>query len=151
MNKLGVGMSNKPHGLLGMLHKAGLIELEDSPAAVVVEPAVDEAPAPVNEAAQLPPAEGDVEENLQREKIYAEGNLPASPYPAERLLKVLNGLRAMDIGTRKAAILAIDAADDSWKIEDVLLDADRKIKALEARKQYLAAQTAAAAAAATEG
>jgi hypothetical protein len=150
MNKLGVGMSNKPHGLLGMLHKAGLIELEDSPDAVVVPPTVDEAPAPVNEAAQLPAAEGDVEENLPLEKIYAEGNVPASPYPAERLLKVLNGLRAMDIGTRKAAILAIDAADDDWKIEDVLLDADRKIKALEARKQYLAAQTAAADAAASE-
>jgi hypothetical protein len=133
-----------------MLHKAGLIEVEESPAAVAAAPIVDETPAPVNEAPPLPPVEGDVEENLPLEKIYADGNVPASPYPAERLLKVLNGLRAMDIGTRKAAILAIDAADDSWKIEDVLLDADRKIKVLEARKQYLTAQTAVADAAARD-
>jgi hypothetical protein len=144
-------MSNRPHGLLGMLHKAGLIEVEESPpVAAAAAPSVEEAPAPVNDPPPMPPAEGDVQENVPLERIYADGNVPASPYPAERLLKVLNGLRAMDIGTRRAAILAIDAADDSWKIEDVLLDADRKIKALEARKQYLAAQTAAADAAAKD-
>jgi hypothetical protein len=70
--------------------------------------------------------------------------VPSSPYPAEQLLKVLAGLRAMDVATRKAAISAMDAADDSWRIEDVLLDAERKIKALQARKQMLAAQAQAA-------
>jgi len=145
-------MSDKPHGLLAVLHKAGLIEVQEQESSreSAVEPVVEAATpaAAVYQTPPMPPADGDIQENLPLEKIYADANVPASPFPAERLLKVLSGLRAMDIGTRKAAILAMDDADDSWKIEDVLLDAGYKIKALQARKQYLAAQVAAADAAA---
>jgi hypothetical protein len=144
-------MSNKPRGLLGVLRKAGLIEIQDAEAApepALTEPAADPAPAAAEPAPAAPAsagAAGEVEENLPLEQIYADGRVPPSPFPAERLLKVLNGLRAMDVSLRKAAIMAMDAADDNWKIEDVLLDAEHKIKALDARKQFLAAQAQAAA------
>jgi hypothetical protein len=40
----------------------------------------------------------------------------------------------MDPHTRKAAVLAMDSADESWTIEDAILDARRKIDALEQAK-----------------
>jgi uncharacterized protein YicC (UPF0701 family) len=62
------------------------------------------------------------------------------PFPAEKLLRLLDGLRAMDAATRKAAILAMDAADDSWDIADSVSDAQHKMAALEDYKQHLGAQ-----------
>jgi len=69
--------------------------------------------------------------------IYAESGIPESPFPAEKMLKVLAGLRAMPTETRKAAILAMDAADDDWTIDDAILDAERKTRALETAKLNL--------------
>jgi hypothetical protein len=42
---------------------------------------------------------------------------------------------------RRTAVLAMDSADDSWAIDDAVLDAMRKIKSLEAAKQGLAQAT----------
>jgi hypothetical protein len=72
--------------------------------------------------------------------IFAAAGVPDSPYPAEKLLRLLDGLRAMDAGTRKAAVLAMDAADDNWQIGDCLRDADLKISALEATNATVVAQ-----------
>jgi len=69
--------------------------------------------------------------------IYAESGIPESPFPAEKMLKVLAGLRAMPTETRKAAILAMDAADDDWTIDDAILDAQRKTRALETARLNL--------------
>lgn len=80
---------------------------------------------------------GEPAESLSLDQIYADAGVPQAPFSAERLLKVLQGLTAMDLATRRTVIAALDAADDTWKIEDVLLDADRKIKALQARKAQL--------------
>ncbi|MBI2378452.1 MAG: hypothetical protein HYV07_30920 [Deltaproteobacteria bacterium] len=77
-------------------------------------------------------------------EIYADAGIPASPFPAEKLLKVLAGLAALDAGTRKAAILAMDAADDVWSIEDPIIDARRKAMALAEAKQQALAQAEAA-------
>ncbi|HHO53122.1 MAG TPA: methyl-accepting chemotaxis protein [Deltaproteobacteria bacterium] len=66
------------------------------------------------------------------DQLYAEAGVPASPYPAERLLRLLDGLKAMEPAVRKAAVLAMDAADESWTLQDSILDAERKIRALEA-------------------
>ena len=63
-------------------------------------------------------------------EIYANAGLIAAPYPAEKLLRLLDGLRAMEPAMRKAAVLAMDAADDDWTIDDPLQDAQRKIRAL---------------------
>ncbi len=72
-------------------------------------------------------------------EIYAAAGVPASPYPAEKLLRLIEGLKAMDPAMRKAAILAMDAADDAWTLEDPLGDAQRKIAALEGAKATLGA------------
>ncbi|WP_300452714.1 methyl-accepting chemotaxis protein [Accumulibacter sp.] len=72
--------------------------------------------------------------------IFTAAGVPGSPYPAEKLLRLLDGLRAMDAVTRKAAVLAMDAADDNWQIEDCVSDAEFKIAALDAYKQQLAVQ-----------
>jgi hypothetical protein len=73
-------------------------------------------------------------------EIYTEANIPTSPFPAEKLLKLLDGLKAMDIATRKAAVLAMDAADDSWVIDDSINDALYKTDALNKYKLQLTAQ-----------
>ncbi|MDS4015184.1 MAG: hypothetical protein RKP46_12685 [Candidatus Accumulibacter sp.] len=72
--------------------------------------------------------------------IFAAAGVADSPYPAEKLLRLLAGLRAMDAATRKAAVLAMDAADDNWQIADSVSDAEQKIAALEAYKHQLTAQ-----------
>ncbi len=74
------------------------------------------------------------------EDIFAAAGVPASHYPAEKLLRLLEGLRAMDAGTRKAAVLAMDAADDNWQMVDCLRDAELKIAALEDHKRQLTVQ-----------
>ena len=56
------------------------------------------------------------------------------------MLRLLDGLRAMDGATRKAAVLAMDAADDNWQIADCVTDAQRKIAALDGFRNHLAAQ-----------
>jgi hypothetical protein len=81
-----------------------------------------------------------VEEGHAFEDIFAAAGVPVSPYPAEKLLRLLDGLRAMDAGTRKAAVLAMDAADDNWQMVDCLRDAELKIAALEDHKQQLTVQ-----------
>jgi hypothetical protein len=83
-----------------------------------------------------PPAyTGGVEEGRDLSAIYGEMKVPPSPFPAEKLLKLLDGLRAMDAHTKKAAVMAMDSADDTWTIEDPILDARRKMDALEHAKQ----------------
>jgi uncharacterized protein YicC (UPF0701 family) len=46
----------------------------------------------------------------------------------------------MDGATRKAAVLAMDAADDNWQVADCVTDAQQKIAALGGFKNLLAAQ-----------
>jgi hypothetical protein len=140
-----------PSGFLKALKKVGLIDVDEpvDAASAVSDASPPSAQASVARAATSAPAEeplsadlvsADIVESIPLEQIYADGQVPSCPYPAEKLLKVLAGLKAMDVGTRRAAIAAMDAADDSWRIEDVLLDAECKIKALQTRKKMLAAQ-----------
>jgi len=138
-----------PSGFLKALKKVGLVEVEEpaEPLPAAPEPAPA---APAAAAADAAPpaapisASAEIVEAVPLDQIYADGQVPSCAYPAEQLLRVLGGLKAMDLATRKAAISAMDAADDSWRIEDVLLDAERKIKALQTRKQMLTAQAQAA-------
>ena len=114
-------------------HAASLAE------SVAEEPSPPPPPEPTSAAAPPPlpsdaaPPVGDASQASGRllQDIYAEARIAASPYPAEKMLRVLDGLRAMEPAVRKAAILAMDSADDAWTIEDVLLDATRKTKALQ--------------------
>lgn len=100
----------------------------------------------------LPPlsAGAELPEGRPFDEIYAAAGVPASPYPAERLLRLIDGLRAMDAGTRRTAVQAMDAADDNWTIDDPLLDAQRKVRVLQEwstglREQLSASEQAAAA------
>jgi hypothetical protein len=69
--------------------------------------------------------------------IYATALVPASPYAAEKLLKVLDGLKAMDEPTRRTVVATLDSADDAWTIEDPVLDAQRKMDALRGERERL--------------
>ena len=72
------------------------------------------------------------------EALYANAGIPSAVYPAERVLKILDGLAAMDPPTKRAAIAAMDAADDTWTVDDVIGDAARKSMVLKAHVDQLA-------------
>ena len=124
-------------------HTAGASAIAGADAAPgrMPEESVDVSPVAPRAVAATPsdPLAGEAE-GIALADIFAAAGVPDSPYPAEKLLRLLDGLRAMDAGTRKAAVLAMDAADDNWQIGDCIADADRKISALDAYKQQLNAQ-----------
>lgn len=139
------------------LEKVGLIELSaaeraalaPTPAAPAItedEQSLDELlaesaalTASIDDTPSAPPpppptealSDGDLFAGRELEAIYADANVPTSPYPAEQLLRVLDGLQAMNEPMRRAAIDAMDAADDAWTLEDPLVDAQRKVRVLE--------------------
>ncbi|UXI68634.1 hypothetical protein [Tahibacter amnicola] len=127
------------------LQKAGLVDLEDDTPVAPTEPVAETPsepvaePAPPEEPLPPPPVSGTGELVEQRpfDAIYAEQAVPASSFPAEKLLKILDGLGALDPAARIAAVRALDAADDSWTIDDALLDAERKTRALGAARAQL--------------
>jgi hypothetical protein len=92
----------------------------------------DEAP-PSAPAAPVGPALTDAQIYAGRDlaDIYGDAGVPVSPFPADQLLRVLDGLQAMEEPVRRAAIFAMDAADDAWTLGDPLLDAQRKIEVLD--------------------
>ena len=128
-------------GLMDLLARAKLVEPSDDErhaAEAAPEPAA-EMPAPP-EPAPLSAAELAVAEGRSFASIFAAAGVTASPFPAEKLLRLLDGLRAMDATTRKAAVLAMDAADDGWEISDCITDAQQKIAALGGFRNHLFAQ-----------
>ncbi|WP_313918802.1 hypothetical protein [Tahibacter sp.] len=133
------------------LQKAGLVEVEegaqhadaiaidaaaDSSSQVVMDHSAEPVAAePASPAVPVP--EGPIVEQRPFEDIYAEQSVQASAFPAEKLLKILDGLAALDPASRIAAVRALDAADDAWTIDDALLDAERKTRALAAARSQL--------------
>jgi hypothetical protein len=126
-------------GMFDLLEKAGLVRrLGETPGAdtALPEEPAGEAHAPAEPEVAMEPAgaAAPVEAaapGLTLEQIYAAAGVPPSPYPAERLLRLIDGLKAMDEATRLTTIRAIDAADDSWSIDDPRRDAAAKVAALE--------------------
>ncbi len=76
--------------------------------------------------------------------IYSSAGVPASPYSAEMLLRVADGLKELPLPQARAAMDAMDGADDRWTVGDVLLDAERKIGALRTVEGSMDAQRSAA-------
>jgi len=141
-------------GLLNLLAKANLVELSDEER---TEAGIENLDMPQSDQLDVPPVPpeapplqnalpfgSDIIENRPIEDVYAAAGLPQSPFPAEKLLRLLEGLRAMDAATRKAAVQAMDAADDNWQISDCTDDAKRKIDTLNSYKQLLDSQLQAA-------
>ncbi len=101
------------------------------------------------EAASPPPAREDaavedggievvgVEEGLTFVDIYGRQGVAEAQFPVERLLKLVDGLRALDPTTRRAAITAMDVADETWSMDDVLADADAKMAALRGHQRQM--------------
>lgn len=97
------------------------------------------APPPVPRSA--PTGELAAENSLA--EIYMASGVPDSPFPVEKLLKMLEGLKALPAASRKAAVMALDSADDNWSIADVILDAQRKTRVLREEQARLDSHIAA--------
>lgn len=77
------------------------------------------------------------EEELAFADLYERAGVHTSPYPIEKLAKLLDGLGAMAPEVRKQAVMALDAADDTWQISDPIKDALAKIGALNGSRDRL--------------
>lgn len=93
-------------------------------------------PMPAASAADAPATPG-VEEGLDFAQIFARQGVADAAFPVERLIKLVDGLKALDPTTRRAAITAMDVADETWSMEQVLADADAKIAALRGHQRHL--------------
>jgi hypothetical protein len=129
-------------GMFDFLEKAGLVR-RDSPQADPLDVgAAAPAPAPVSEPVLITPGTDSNKVStvtttqsfsaspLNLDDIYAKAGIAPAQYPAERLLRLMEGLSAMDEPTRLMAIRAMDAADESWTMSDPLNDASAKVAAL---------------------
>ena len=107
-------------------------------------------PAPTPRSQPAPPRatatgkSGAVDEGRPFADLYRDAQVPPSPYPAEKLLRLLDGLEAMQPTVRKTAVLAMDEADEAWTVADAIVDAQRKTQVLQAAQQRLARSVAAA-------
>lgn len=129
-------------GMLDFLEKAGLVKMDapSGPVAPEMDITLSE-PSPVVATAPAVPAAPITEPAtpLNLDDIYTAHGVGPSLYPAERLLRLVDGLSAMDVATRLMAIQAMDAADESWTIDDPLADAAAKVNALQAHARSLCA------------
>lgn len=128
-----------------ILEKAGLVVPDETEESAAEAPPADPTPyeSLLNEAppAQEPPVApppapidpgAAVTEGTPFETIYAAAGIATPVFPAERLLKLLDGLKSMDAVSQRAVVNAMDAADETWEIQDVAADARTKVEALQA-------------------
>lgn len=138
-----------------MLAATGLVTLDPeedttryTPAEAYPEAEAEPEPAPAPAAQQqqpaLAPEQSVVAEQKDFADLYREANVPTVSYSAEKLLKLMAGLESMPMEVRKQAIKAMDDADETWTVDDSVLDAQRKVKALAIAKQKIAQQVASA-------
>ncbi len=92
--------------------------------------------APTPEPVVIPTGtEPTITEGTAFDHIFAAAAVPTAPFPVERLIKLIEGLKQLDAPTQIAAIKAMDAADETWTIDSVLEDANQKIAAIDAYKR----------------
>jgi len=116
-------------GMMSFLEKTGFVRAREGEGAEF-PPDGQALPPDVVSPIQEPVAPVEQTLSLSLEQIYAQASVPPSSYPAEKLLRLLDGLRMMDEATRRQAVQAMDAADDNWTIEDPIRDAIAKVQAL---------------------
>jgi hypothetical protein len=131
-------------GMLDLLERAGLVSRVGGPSEAApadsAPPAPEEALSADISAEPAPPLEQTT--GMSLEQIYAAAGIKPCAYPAERLLRLMDGLKAMDDATRRQTIHAIDAADDSWSIDDPRRDAAAKVAAIERHAASIRASVA---------
>lgn len=125
--------------MLGLLERAGLVRREGDIDVDLVSAEGDPVIPAVDDTVQVPL---EATTNVSLDQIYSNAQIALSPYPAERLLRLIDGLKAMDEATRLQTIQAIDAADDTWSIEDPVRDAAAKMSAIEAHTAALRSSVA---------
>jgi hypothetical protein len=122
-------------GMMSLLERAGLVRQDAGGgdlAPADAQAAGDTPPASQPAGADAMPAPAEpVPGGQTLDQVYAGASVPACQYPAERLVRLIAGLNAMDEATRRQTIHAIDAADESWTIDDPLNDAAAKVAAIE--------------------
>lgn len=120
---------------MDLLERAGLVrrvgDADEIPADSDTPPTSEPEPEPAASSAVAEPPPVEQSTGMSLEQVYAEAGVPPCAYPAERLLRLLDGLRAMDETMRRQTIQAIDAADDSWSLDDPKRDAAAKVAAIE--------------------
>jgi hypothetical protein len=82
-------------------------------------------------------------EGVEFSAIYAEAGVPSVAFTIEKLAKLIEGLNQLDTATKKAAVAAMDAADDSWDIASVVADGKTKCAALAAYQGSIASDESA--------
>ncbi len=137
-------------GVMSILARAGLVELDaaaeaatDSPVSKLAGETPASAPAAAAASAPTDMAAALAKEQVDFARIYADMGIATARYPAERMLRVLDGLQALDPASRLLSVRAIDEADDSWSVADPLDDARMKIAALGAYADQVRANVAA--------
>ena len=128
---------------LRTLAKAGLIELDEElppqetePENTDVHETVDD--GPTQPIAPMKSSADGIAEGTPYQELYDKAEIKSPAFTAEKLLRVLEGLKAMDPATRKTAVLAMDAADETWTVTECVADARRKQQALALAKKGLA-------------
>lgn len=124
-------------GMMDLLERAGLIRDESmAPSeSASTDTRQDQEPAVPAAGVAMEIRAGGTPLDLN--SIYANEGVPPAVYPAERLLRLIDGLSAMDEAVRLTAIKAMDDADESWSIADPVSDASAKAKALAVHAQRL--------------
>lgn len=135
-------------GIMGTLVKMGLMNYSEedlakmSPerrAEITGTAMVTTTPSAVEDVVAAPVAEPQgniltvdtvIPEGLDIADIYADANVGTSPYPYEKFVKLIDGLAALDDTAKKAALAAMDAADDTWTVGDISNDLAVKRAAL---------------------
>lgn len=117
-------------------------QLSDEAAALLAELEAGATSQAVPRATAPAVAAGTAQQPMTFEDIYSRAGVPNSPYTAETLLRVIDGLRAMSPAQALQTVKAFDDADPRWTVADVLLDADKKVEALRSVQGDLANQVA---------
>jgi len=126
-------------GMLGLLERAGLVRREGDFDVDLASSEGEQVLPAVDDTVDVPL---ETTTSVSLDQIYSNAQIALSPYPAERLLRLIEGLKAMDDATRLQTIQAIDAADDTWSIEDPVRDAAAKMSAIEAHAAALRSSVA---------
>lgn len=71
-----------------------------------------------------------IPEGLDVAEIYSDAGVSSSIYPYEKFVKLVDALAALDDSAKKAALAAMDAADDLWTAGDIASDLANKRAAL---------------------